>query len=85
MQIEETWRFDMAIKMMEALAYFHSKGYMHLDIKPPNIFMLTSFNPVLGDLGLANNKQRLYAYCGTPGYMDPEVEMARGAGGAYLD
>ena len=70
--------------MMAALRYLHSMLVVHRDIKPSNL-MFASDDPdssgylklVLCDFGLAHQlssaSERLTTYCGTPGYMAPEV------------
>jgi len=49
---------------------------MHRDLKPENIMLRSTdtFEPVIGDFGLASNvdqEKYLYYRCGTPGYVAP--------------
>ena len=40
-------------KISEALAYAHSKGFIHRDIKPGNIIFNEDKQPILADFGIA--------------------------------
>ena len=69
-------------RVCEALEYAHSRGVLHLDIKPDNI-MVGPFGQVyLMDWGLAfsqefpHSRRSQSEIAGTPGYMSPE--QARG-------
>lgn len=65
--------------LLETLVYVHSRGVVHLDLKPDNILM-TSNDPTdlsfkIADFGLAAQTSNSFVsmMCGSPGYVAPEV------------
>jgi serine/threonine protein kinase len=75
-----TFSASVAQKLMKelihAIHYLHSKDIMHRDLKPENIMVDATFNIKLIDFGLASrirDTHRVYARCGTPGYLAPEI------------
>lgn len=50
---DEKTKWNIIIQILDALSYIHSKGLIHRDIKPPNIFLEKNFQVKLGDFGLA--------------------------------
>ena len=65
-------------RVADALSYAHSKGVVHRDVKPANIFMVGRTQPRVLDFGIARVAHRRDASAGTelaagsPYYMAPE-------------
>jgi serine/threonine protein kinase len=57
--------------LCSALRYLHSRGHLHLDVKPSNIIADQGVARLI-DLSLARPPGRCCAGVGTPGYMSPE-------------
>ncbi len=69
---------EIACGLLEGLAYAHSQGVSHLDIKPANVMISRSGIPMVMDFGLAkaaNDKGKAHdpTLSGTPRYMAPEI------------
>ncbi len=61
-------------RVADALAYAHSKGVVHRDVKPANIFMVGRTQPKVLDFGIASiaHAADSGAAGGSPHYMAPE-------------
>lgn len=67
---------ELFFPVLDALAYIHSKGIIHMDIKPSNIMMEMGRNVRLMDLGIADvsetHSMSGTGMMGTPKYAAPE-------------
>lgn len=67
-------------QLIAGIAYCHSKGVAHRDVKPENVLLDGSGNLKLADFGLAalfsdgrGNSRLCNTVCGSPPYIAPEV------------
>lgn len=77
--LPETRVIEWAVQLLDALAYCHSQGVIHRDIKPQNIIVRPDGRPVLVDFGLVKfwdpqdpRTQTVIRALGTPEYAPPE-------------
>ena len=74
---------------MRGIAYMHSKGYAHRDLKLDNILMdVTTKNIKIIDFGFslrAKADEKLNFFCGTPHYMDPDIVRKQAYNGHAAD
>ena len=69
---------SLVARLAQALHYAHEKGLVHRDVKPGNIMLDASGEPLVMDFGLARRStdetlQTIGGDCvGTPAYMSPE-------------
>ncbi len=64
----------LGARLAEALAYAHSRGVLHRDVKPANILVNQYGRPLLADFNIALNQQLSVpsSFGGTLAYMAPE-------------
>jgi len=62
-------------QLVEAVAYLHSHGLVHRDIKPDNVMVLgcPQISVKLIDFGLCRKAEGATGACGTPKYYPPEM------------
>ncbi|KAJ8682873.1 hypothetical protein QAD02_018665 [Eretmocerus hayati] len=63
-------------QMVSGVAYIHSQGVVHRDLKPGNMFLSDRMIVKIGDFGLAtqpDGHKRRVTICGTPNFIAPEV------------
>ena len=82
--LSETRALKHALSLISALAYLHTKSMMHRDVNLSNIIIETiqheNHRLVLVDFGLArllHTNEKCHTYCGTTGYIAPEVYLQR--------
>lgn len=84
--IPEQKALPMFIEILDAVAYIHNKGYLHLDIKSNNVMIQPDGKLKLIDLGIASRLSEAVSGTGfgTPAYMPPE-QSEKGRCGKYTD
>lgn len=73
----------VVLPIAKALAYAHSQGILHRDVKPSNILVRQNGDPVLTDFGIASRIESQHTLTGTglgigtPEYMSPEQGLGK--------
>lgn len=77
------------LPLLDGLRLLHNKGYLHLDIKPGNIFIRSGGNPLLLDFGAVHqvmqSRQDQMAQVVTPGFSPIEQSNMSGYVGPWTD
>ncbi|KDN52790.1 kinase-like protein [Tilletiaria anomala UBC 951] len=74
-------RLSFATDIARALAYLHARNCMHRDLKGENLLITANDRIKVCDFGFARiaarneEEMRRISYCGTDGYMSPEILM----------
>jgi LIM domain kinase 1 len=72
-------RLSFAIDITRALAYLHARKCLHRDMKGENLLVTENERIKVCDFGFAriaarnDEEMRRMSYCGTDGYMSPEI------------
>ena len=85
-RMEEKEALPIFLKVVEAVAYMHLKGFCHRDIKLTNVMIGKNGKPKIIDFGFASTiSKKKTQYCGTPSYMAPEIVKRKGYYGDKVD
>lgn len=74
--ISEAEVLHLLERSLDAVSYMHSKGIVHLDLKPANILVRSNGDPVIADLGFAKvlrSDSGMTLIGGTEGFIHPEA------------
>lgn len=72
--IKESILLRLFFKIVIAVEFIHSNGFIHRDIKPENVLIGDDFEPKLADFGSSVMQQIVRnTFCGTYEYMAPEI------------
>jgi hypothetical protein len=86
--MNEAGLVSIAVPLLDGLEVIHKSGYLHRDIKPPNIFIREDGSPVLIDFGSArmniDPNQEMTSIV-SPGFAPLEQYHANGKQGPWTD
>lgn len=87
--MEEKLLRHIFLGVLEGLQFIHGKGYLHLDIKPGNIYLRDSGEPLLLDFGavheIQSSRQYQVGHVLTRGYSPVEQTNQNGYIGPWTD
>ena len=87
--VSEAEAFGIMFPLLDGLREVHSKGILHRDIKPQNIYLTESGRPILIDFGAArqamSDRSRSISVILTPGFAPYEQYHRRGQQGPWTD
>jgi serine/threonine protein kinase/uncharacterized protein YecT (DUF1311 family) len=88
-RLPEKTALDILMPILDGLREVHSKGFVHRDIKPQNIYIAQPGRPILLDFGAARlamaERSRSLSVVLTPGYAPFEQYHRRGEQGPWTD
>ncbi len=86
--LNEAGLVSIALPLLDGLEVIHKSGYLHRDIKPPNIFIRDDGSPVLIDFGSARmnvDPNKDLTAIVSPGFAPLEQYHANGKQGPWTD
>ena len=88
-RLTEAQASEIMMPILDGLQEVHSKGFLHRDIKPQNIYVTSSGRPILLDFGAARQamgeRSRSLSVILTPGFSPYEQYHRRGEQGPWTD
>ena len=79
---EDSARYYCAMIVL-AFEYLHANQIIYRDLKPENVLVSLDGRCKLGDFGYSRKLdvgERAFTFCGTPGYVAPEICLSKGYG-----
>ncbi len=88
-RLPEKIALSILLPVLDGLREVHSKGFLHRDIKPQNIYLTSAGTPILLDFGsarmLMGERSRSMTVLMTPGYAPFEQYHRKGQQGPWTD